>query len=89
MYPFIEHSGNTIRLSKVFHNIVKMKTFTVSVAVILLFTIPQDGNAEPLFFGFLSKLFGGGKGKGNSGGRFVISCNEHRKYIKFFKIIDW
>ena len=81
MYSFIEHSGNTIRLSKVFSNTVKMKTFTVSVAVILLFTIPQDGNAEPFFFGILSKLFGGGKGKGNSGGRLVISCNEHRKYI--------
>jgi hypothetical protein len=61
VYYFIEHSSNTIRLSKAFLITEKMKTFTVSVAVILLVTILQDGNAEPLFFGFLSKIFGGGK----------------------------
>ena len=48
-----------------------MRTFTLSVAVILLLSIPQDGEAKPLFFGFLSKLFGGGKKKNNGGGNFI------------------
>ena len=61
-----ERNGYNNRLSKVFY-IVKMKTFTVSVAVILLLTIPQDGEGKPLFFGILSKLFGGGKKKNNGG----------------------
>ena len=57
-----------------------MRTFTLSVAVILLLTIPQDGDAKPLFFGFLSKLFGGGK-KNNGGGKYLIKLHVFKPRI--------
>lgn len=52
-----------------------MRTFTLSVAVILLLTIPQDADAKPFFFGILSKLFGGGK-KNNGGGNYLIKIHD-------------
>ena len=73
----------TIRLSlKVFSIEITMRTFTLSVAVILLLSIPQDGEAKPLFFGFLKKLFGGGK-KNNGGGNFINLMPHDLIYIKF------
>ena len=82
IYIIIVHSGNYIRLSKVLRKTAKMKTFTLSVAVILLLTIPQDGDSKPLFFGILRKLFGGGKGKGNSGGKFKHQMVDNTTVIK-------
>ena len=61
-----------------------MRTFTLSVAVILLLSIPQDGEAKPLFFGFLKKLFGGGK-KNNGGGNFINLMPHDLTYKFFFK----
>ena len=52
-----------------------MRTFTLSVAVILLLPIPQDADAKPFFFGILSKLFGGGK-KNNGGGNYLIKIHD-------------
>ena len=76
----------TIRLSlKVFSIEITMRTFTLSVAVILLLSIPQDGEAKPLFFGFLSKLFGGGKKKNNGGGNFINLMPHDLTYKFFFK----
>ena len=77
----VVHNGiEKIRLSlKVFSVERKMRTFTLSVAVILLLSIPQDGDAKPLFFGFLSKLFGGGKKKNNGGGKTL--CIHHLEEI--------
>ena len=53
------------------------------MTVVLLLVVPQDGESKPFFFGFLKKLFGGGKGRGNGGGKVVMILTIIKSYKIF------